>query len=224
MRVSILSLLDVLRVISGVALLAVAAYAGWLSTALLKPGQFQTEGSPAGTLIFVVLLAAPVVSLAALAGGIFLLLLGVRRSSVEEAPAMPLRQAKTSAPRLSARRSELRHGRVMDLLVHDELAVLWMRDQTGSGLRTHNTQWRGDTTYLVFRSVDNATLRLPRHWAVPRALAAQAMNDFERDEDWTVRVTARTTPALTELPRDAEDRVRWEWLVEHDRQFAEPAP
>ena len=38
MRVSILSLLDVLRVISGVALLAVAAYAGWLSTALLKPG------------------------------------------------------------------------------------------------------------------------------------------------------------------------------------------
>ena len=50
------------------------------------------------------------------------------------------------------------------------------------------------------------------------------MNDFERDEDWTVRVTARTTPALTELPRDAEDRVRWEWLVEHDRQFAEPAP
>lgn len=214
MRQSLHAAWDVFRIIVGIGLLLVAGYAGWLSTLLLDLSNFRTEGSPAGTILFVVLLGAPVVAIAAFGGGIFLLMLrGRGDSSVDEAATMSI-SPEPATPRLAARRQTSSSDESMDLLIHDELAVLWTIRADGSGARTRNPQWRGETTYLPFRSCEGSPVRLPRSWAVPRALAVQAIDDFEQGRDWTERVSCAPTPTVPSDLRLGPDRARWEWLVQ----------
>ncbi len=201
-----------IRIALGLFLLAVALYAGWLSTYLLDPGFFRTEGSPAGAGLFVVFLGFPVIALASAIGGVALLLSGWR--SRDAAAAAPHRAAtRTATVIVESRRARSADGSVLDVLIHGDLAVVWMRRADGSGMRSHNARRHGEGTYFPFRSTDGSPIRLPSQWTVPAALARQAAADFESARDWTRRLGTAPTPAVPVEFRDGDDRSRWSWLI-----------
>lgn len=199
-----------LRILAALTLLAIAAYTGWLSTMLLDMSNFRTEGSPAGTLMFVVLLTFPFVSIGALLAGIFLLTVRPRKFETF------MSAAKPPPAEVFARRGVATDGSTMELVVHGELAALWCLRPDGSGERSNNPQPNGGVTYHAFRSVDGQPLRLPRHWLVSSPLAKRALEDFEHQRDWKIRLNSAETPVLPEHLAGDSDRARWEWLVMTD--------
>ncbi len=213
-------LLNLLRPIFALALLAVSAYCAWLSLMLTDLGNFRTEGSPAGAGMFVVWMLFPVIALGAGLAGLLLLFL---RPSPPPPPPMPfpLPAAPRAAVVARAERIAAPDGSVFELLCEGELALIWLRRPDGSGLRTHNAQWRGDVDKLApFRAVDGSALRLPRAWAVSRVLAQHAAERFRTGDDWTGLLTLRATPPLPDGIEGGGDRARWDWL----REAAAPLP
>lgn len=209
-----LQLFNRLRQLFAIGLLVVCAYTGWLSLMLLDPGNFRTEGSPAGAGMFVVWMLFPVVSLATGIAG--LLLLFLRPSPPPPPPrTWPLPAAPRALVPPSAERIAGSEGSVLELLCQDDLAVLWLRRPDGPGLRSHNAQWRGDADAVAaFRSVDGDALRLPRAWAVSAGLARQAGERFRDGGDWASLLSLRETPPLPADLSGATDRRRWDWLRE----------
>ncbi len=205
-----------LRLPLAIFLLGVAGYTGWLSTLLLDMSNFRTEGSPAGTVMFVVFLGFPVLSLASGIGGLLLLsTYWMRGSSVEE------QQARRSTPRPApkppprALRQLATDGSTLELLENDGLAVLWWRATDGSGRRSDNGRRASNDTYCPFRSVDGQPVRLPRGWTVTVALAQAAFDEFRNGGDWTARLRTQPTPIVPPALLAGVDRDRWDWLVRH---------
>ncbi len=176
---TVLQVLNFFRLALGIALLIAGVSLGWLSLGLLDMGNFRTEGSPAGTIMFVLLLGAPVAAVGALLGGVFLIGMGW----VGRHPPAP--DPNVFAPRTPpAQREELwrKHatGGRLGALVNGDLSVLLHQPGTGmTAARTHNASYRGsaNATY-PFRCSDGRLLQLPVVWAVPSALALRALDHF----------------------------------------------
>lgn len=168
----------VLRKLVVVCLLVVAAYAFWLTTSLFEPSNFQTEGSPAGTGLIVVVLLMPVVGLAALIGAIVVATVDwgigrMKRDLGESLPAPPPRV------RVAQWHAHPHGGRMGALLSGDHAIVLhWPPngDQLWRSLR-RDYQGRPDAQ-LPFRSDAGTPLRLPVSWTVPAAEARNALAHF----------------------------------------------
>lgn len=207
-------ILNWLRPVLALALLAISTYCACLSLMLADPGNFRTEGSPAGALMFVVWLVFPVIALGTGLAG--LLLLFLRPSPPPPPPGpYPLPATPHEPPAPYAERIDGPEGSTFDLLCHGDLAVIWLRRRNGSGLRTHNAQWRGDPGLVTpFRAPDGSSLRLPRAWAISTALARRVAERYRGGDDWTGLLTLRETPPV---PGHVEgDRARWDWLRQAD--------
>lgn len=168
----------ILRKLVVAVLLVVAGYCFWLTMALFEPGNFQTEGSPAGTGLFEVVLMAPVVGLAALIGAIVL-------ATVDWGIARMKRDLGTSSPapppRLRAAQwhAHPQGGRMGALLSGNHAIVLhWPAsgEQIWRSLR-RDYQGRPDAQ-LPFRSDTGSQLRLPVSWTVTAAEARNALAHF----------------------------------------------
>lgn len=180
-----------LRRLAAIGLLALAAVFGNFSLLLLDRDNFRSEGSPAGTLMFVVTLVSPVVALGSLAGGLSLLGMGWRgrTSSRVQRP----RAVNRVAP---ARREEIWRedggGSRLGVLVNGDIsAVLHLPAGTAGAWRSNNASYRGSpaATY-PFRCADGSLVKLPTAWTIPTAIALRALDHFsERGErppflDW----------------------------------------
>jgi len=199
------------RQLMALGLLVVSAYCAWLSLMLLDPGNFRTEGSPAGAGMFVVWMLFPLISLGTGLAGLFLLLLrpgSPRPVRTRRLPAARRLPAPPSAECIGGA-----DGSALELLCLDDLAVLWLRRADGSGLRSHNAQWQGDPdTVLAFRAGSGESLRLPRQWAVAAGLARAAAGRFRAGHDWSSLLALRETPMLPPAIANGGERARWDWL------------
>lgn len=172
-------LLHLLRIAFALTLLAASVYLGYLSTLLLDTGNFRTEGSPAGTIMFVVLLAAPVAALATFVSGVFLLVAGRWMRPPPAYDPGPVVQA-------AARREELWHrhpkGALLGALIHGDFAVLRFQPVASDrGVHSRQTGYRGkpEATY-PFRCANGDLVQLPTAWTIPTALALKALQQFEQ--------------------------------------------
>jgi hypothetical protein len=176
---TIRDLLTGLRLLAAVGLLVLAGIFGMLSTLLLDMNNFRTEGSPAGTGMFVVALVAPVGALGSLGGALLLFGIGWfgRRHSG------PGSTAPAPVPR-PARREEIwrihASGASLGALINGELAVLLhLRPDGSAATRSHNASYRGSPTATYpFRCADGALVQVPTLWTVPTALALRALEHF----------------------------------------------
>lgn len=171
----------VLRWLLGLGLIGLALLLGYVSTALLDINNFRTEGSPAGTIMFVVLLCFPPAALLALICGILLL----RRALAEPvAEAAPVRlPAPASAPRRQALWRRHPGGATLGLLLNGDRAVLqYHPPSVGSAWCSHDAGYRGGrAANYPFRCGDGSLVNLPTVWTVPSALALRALAQFEAD-------------------------------------------
>lgn len=170
-------LLHGVRLLAAIGLLAVAAVFGNFSLLLLDRDNFRTEGSPAGTLMFVVALASPVVALGSLAGG--LTLLGVGWLGRRSARPPPPRAVPHAVP---ARREELWRedgsGSRLGILINGDVsALLYLPAGDAPACRSHNASYRGSpaATY-PFRCADGSLVKLPTAWTIPTAIALRALD------------------------------------------------
>jgi len=176
---TVLQVLNFFRLALGIALLIAGVSLGWLSLGLLDMGNFRTEGSPAGTIMFILLLGAPVAAVGAVIGGVFLIGIGW----LGRHPPAP--DPGVFAPRTPpAQREEIwrKHptGGRLGALVNGELSVLLRQPGTGMvATRSHNASYRGSASATYpFRCGDGQLLQLPLVWAVPTALALRALDHF----------------------------------------------
>jgi hypothetical protein len=176
---TIRDLLTGLRLLAAIGLLVLAGILGMLSTLLLDMNNFRTEGSPAGTGMFVVALVAPVGALGSLVGA--LLLFGIGWSGRRHSGQSPTAAAPVPRP---ARREETWRGHdsgaSLGALINGELAVLLhLRPDGTAATRSHNASYRGSplATY-PFRCADGTLVQVPTLWTVPTALALRALEHF----------------------------------------------
>lgn len=178
-RMKLTDLLHLLRIGLGLVLVGASLYLGYLSTLLLDMGNFRTEGSPAGSIMFVVLMMAPFAAIAALVCGLFLLLAGRWMRPPPPYDPGPAVQAV-------ARREELWHrhprGALLGALVNGDFAVLRFQPSAAErGVHSRQTGYRGkpEATY-PFRCADGDLVQLPTAWTIPTALALKALQQFEQ--------------------------------------------
>jgi hypothetical protein len=164
------------RILLGLGLIGLALVLGYASTALFDLGNFRTEGSPAGTAMFAVMLGFPPAALAALVGGI-LLIRGGRSATVRDLPVF-------ADPPPPARREALWHthasGCGLGVLINGDSAVLQYREPGAPTVWcSHNTRFRGSSSARYpFLCANGELLQLPTAWTVPTPLAQRAMEAF----------------------------------------------
>ncbi|MCB1634702.1 MAG: hypothetical protein KDI51_08940 [Xanthomonadales bacterium] len=172
---------SLLRKLIVVLLLGVAAYAFWVFGSLFfNPGTFQTEGSPAGTGLFVVVLLLPVVGLAALAGAVVMGTVDwgigrLRRELGSEAPST----SGFSGDRQASAYTHPRGGRIEAVFAQGRAVLFQRLDPSAPGWRTQRADYRGRPDALLpFRGLGGALLHLPVSWTVAEADARQALQFF----------------------------------------------
>jgi hypothetical protein len=209
-------ILNPIRIALGVALLVVAAYSVWLSYQLYCCTNYQTEGSPAGTLMLVLALTVPVVALISLTFGLIITVRGWRRRArMATDPQVAVQRAPP------ATREELwwKHARGTRLgaLFNGEQAVLMLVHAGGmQASRSDNPGYRGavGATY-PFCSADGRLLQVPTSWTIPSALARRALDHFAEHGD-CAPFLAWEAPASLLLITSADDAKSrpWEALLQ----------
>lgn len=171
-------LLHMLRIGFGLLLVGASVYLGYLSTLLFDMGNFRTEGSPAGTILFVVLLIAPFAAIATFVSGVFLLVAGRWTAPPPAYDPGPITRA-------AARREELWHrhpnGALLGTLINGDFAVLRFQPSANDrGMHSRQTGYRGkpEATF-PFRCANGDLVQLPTAWTIPTALALKALQQFE---------------------------------------------
>jgi hypothetical protein len=179
----------------------------------LDRSSFQTEGSPAGTGLFVLALAAPFGALFLGIGGLMLLWRSARR--LREAPDVvtivpPAASAAAPAPE-ELRREERWHrhargSRLGVLLNGERAALLYLPPGDVPAWHSHRPgPHRDGTSTHPFRCADDGLVLLPVEWTVFAGQATLALEQFEHDGEAPAAVDWQplrsVADALTPLER-----------------------
>lgn len=207
-----------LRLLLALAALAGACVLGYLSTLLMDRSMFQTEGSPAGAAMFVVLLCAPLGAVVLGAIAVTLIWPFWRRPAVA-APRSNSRESMrgpiaTPAPVWRARRLTV-GSTFLEAVSDGQHAVLWWGDSNQQWV-SHNIQFKGDpATFRPCAAAGGETLMLPRAWWVPLSLAEHAIAAFEQNGGRSEMLSWK--PLLPTVPIDdgLSTAQRWRQLVRH---------
>ncbi|MEZ5443697.1 MAG: hypothetical protein R3F15_19710 [Lysobacterales bacterium] len=162
-------------------LLGVAIYAFWIFSSLFtSPGSFQTEGSPAGTGMAVIVLLTPVIGLAALAAAVVVATIDWGIGRLRRDLASDTRStAATHWDRQASAYTHPRGGRIEAVFAQDRAVLFHRPEPSAPGWRTQRTGYAGRPDALLpFRGVKGALLHLPVSWTVDEADARQALQFF----------------------------------------------
>jgi hypothetical protein len=211
------TMFQVASVAAGAAMLLVGAQLAWFALSASR-SSFRTEGSPAGTGLFVLALVAPFGALFLGIGGGMLVVKNLRRlmHSPPEVAAPSAGEVRSNLPTEPPRRDEIwrRHARGsrLGVLINGErAALLYLPSADVPAWHSHRPgPHRDGASTHPFRCSDGGLVLLPIEWTVFTGQALRALEEFDRDGEASNVVGWLETTRAIDATADREGERCWE--------------